>query len=79
MELFQEILARAFQQGKIRIEFPEIQYAETVEGECYRALKKIKQIIEDESLDDSECFRKIEAVICVLEDVGSDGGSRHDW
>jgi len=79
MELFQEILVRAFQQGKIRIEFPEIHYADIVEGVCYQALKKIKEIIEDESLDDCECFRKIEAVICVLEDVGSDGGCRHDW
>lgn len=46
---------------------------------CYQALKKIKAIIDDDSLDDKECFMRIEEVICVLEEVGSGGGTRHDF
>ncbi len=49
-----------------------------MEQECYQALLKIKEIIEDESLNDAECFEKIEEIIRVLEFVGSNGGSRHD-
>ena len=46
---------------------------------CYNALKEIKRIIEDDTLEDSECFMKIEEIVKVLELYGSDGGSRHDF
>ena len=44
-----------------------------------RALQRIKEVLEDESLDDADCFWKIEAVVETLEQVGSDGGNRHDF
>ena len=40
---------------------------------------KIKAIIEDDSLEDKECFRKIEEIVCAFEEIGSNGGSRHDF
>lgn len=52
---------------------------EIVEMECYKALQKIKAIIEDDSLEDTECFMKIEKIVCLFEQIGSNGGSRHDF
>ena len=40
---------------------------------------KIKAVIEDDSLTDETCFAKIEEIVCILESVGSGGGSRHDF
>ena len=50
---------------------------ELVEMTCFQALCKIKAILEDESLEDADCYAKIEEVLCVLEAIGSNGGSRH--
>ena len=50
-----------------------------VELECYKALAKIKAIIEDDALADSECFQQIEEIVCAFEALGSGGGSRHDF
>ena len=52
--------------------------AEIVSSECYQALRRIKAIVEDDSLDDSECFQRIEEIICTFESLGS-GSSRHDF
>lgn len=80
MELYQEILAGFF--GKelealltdLAINFPKI-----IEIESYKALQKIKAIIEDDRLDDKECFHKIEEIVCLFEAIGSSGGNRHDF
>ena len=54
MELLSHILA----QGEVQITFPQQNepFTQIVEGQCYQALCKIKAIIEDDRLDDSECF-----------------------
>lgn len=81
MELYKEILARALMSGEIQITFsgqkPDI--SKMIEGKCYKALQKIKAIIEDDSLEDKECFMKIEEIVCVFEEIGSNCGSRHDF
>lgn len=81
MELYAEILTKALESGEVRIVFPgeSGSAAEIVESRSYEALKKIKGILEDETLDDCACFSKIEEIICVFEDLGSNGGSRHDF
>ena len=81
MELYKEILLNALYNEEIQISFPNLKVSpnEIVHLECYRALKKIKAILEDENLSDKECFMKIERIICVFEDMGSDGGTRHDF
>ena len=42
-------------------------------------LKKIKEIIINDALDDKECFKKIEEIILAYEKIGSTGGNRHDF
>lgn len=81
MELYKEILAHAITHGNVRVTFenPGMDIAKIVEEKCYKALQKIKAIIEDDSLEDSECFMKIEEVVCTLEEIGSSGGSRHNF
>ena len=82
MELYQEILRHMLADKKIQVSFPELNNSDStkiVELECYRALRKIKAILEDDSLEDSECFHRIEEIVCVFEDLGSDCGSRHDF
>jgi len=81
MDLFKEILIKVFEKEEVNVIFPNLRCSvvEIVETECYNALQKIKAIIEDDSLDDEKCFAQIEEIVCVLESIGSTGGSRHDF
>ena len=80
MQLYQEILA-ALAKEEVQITFPnlKINLTEIVESESYQALQKIKAVITDDSLTDSECFMKIEEIINIFETLGSGGGTRHDF
>ncbi|MBP3646027.1 MAG: hypothetical protein J6K55_06345 [Clostridia bacterium] len=75
MELFEEILLKHYQNSHSFSEPPVV----IINSKSYDALCQIKAIIEDDSLSDPECFMKIEKIICVFEDLGSDGGFRHDF
>lgn len=75
MELYQQILAAHI--GAVTID--EQTAKEIVAGDSYRALEKIRAILADDTLSDAACFQRIEAIVCVLEDLGSDGGGRHDF
>ena len=46
---------------------------------CYRVLKRIKAILEDDNIEDKECFERIESIVCLFEEVGTDCGARHDF
>ncbi len=65
----------------MQISFQTLQQktAQLVELRCFQSLRKIKEIISDPTLSDAECFQRIEAIVCVLEELGSDGGARHDF
>ena len=82
MELYQEILCHVLANETGQVSFPELVNTDVikiVELECYKALAKIKAIIEDDALADSECFQQIEEIVCAFEALGSGGGSRHDF
>ena len=82
MELYQEILRHVLANEKVQVSFPELvntDVTKIVELECYKALRKIKAILENDALTDSECFHQIEDIVCTLEELGSGGGSRHDF
>ena len=44
-----------------------------------RALLRIRDILSDETLNDTACFYKIEAIISLLSDMGIFTGTRHDF
>lgn len=75
MELYQQILASRI--GSVTIDTQTAK--EIVAGDSYKALEKIRAILADDALSDVECFRKIEAIVCILEELGGDGGGRHDF
>ena len=82
MELYQEILCHVLANEKIQVSFPELintDVTKIVELEGYKALSKIKAILENDTLADSECFQQIEEIVCAFEYLGSGGGSRHDF
>lgn len=74
MELYSEILA-ALTEHDIEKPYTDL----IVEMHCYMALKQIKAILSDDTLDDKACFYKIEEIVCLLENMGSTGGGRHDF
>lgn len=82
MELFQEILCHALANEKAQVSFPGLTNTDAAKIallECYQALRKIKAILEDESLEDSECFYRTPEIVCVFEELGSGCGNRHDF
>lgn len=68
MELYQEIMQKYKEECFSR--FPEIDAA-LVHDRCYQALHKIREILADPPLSDSDCFAHIEAIVCTLEELGS--------
>ncbi len=78
MKLLKEIILKSLESGNVQISLSG-DIERLVEMQCYRTLKKIKEIIEDDALDDKECFEKIELIIKEFEAIGSNGGSRHDF
>lgn len=52
---------------------------ELAEQRCCRALKEIRAVLDDDTLDDPACFRRIEHIVEVYEALGPGGGSRHDF
>lgn len=81
MELYKELLAHILSKSKVRVCFSDfnIDANELVEQTCYKLLCRIRDIIRDDRLNDAECFEQIEQIIRLFEQIGSDGGSRHDF
>lgn len=81
MELYKEILAHYLSRENTQVVFPNLHLnaKEIVELQCYQSLRKIKAIIEDDTLTDDACFSRIEEIVCILEEIGSSGGNRHDF
>jgi len=52
MKLFQEILVNALKNQEVHVIFPSLMpdINKTIETECYTALKRIKEIVEDDTL-----------------------------
>lgn len=52
---------------------------ELPEALCRQALRQIREILMDASLEDAACFYKIEEIVCTLEEIGIACGGRHDF
>ena len=69
MELYQEILTHILSKSEIRVRFSDfhIDANELVEQTCYKLLCRIREVIRDDSLSDTECFEQIERIVCLFE------------
>lgn len=79
MELYEEMIISALQTGDLTLQIAQCEIASLMESKCYVAIKKIRDILADETLDDPECFLRIHDIICTLEEIGISCGTRHDF
>ena len=81
MDLLCQILSEILQQEKIEVTFPQltVKIEELLQSTCYKALCEIKEILEDDTLDDEICFEKIEKIVLEIEKIGGTCGNRHDF
>ena len=50
-----------------------------VETECCGALRKIREILDDDTFTDEMCFGCIDQIVSLYEELGPGAGSRHDF
>ena len=46
---------------------------------CVQALRDIREVLDDDTLNDPECFRHIEKIVEIYEALDVGTGSRHDF
>lgn len=49
------------------------------ESESCKALRKIRDVLDDDTLEDETCFRRIGEIVSILEELGPGAGCRHDF
>ncbi len=81
MDLYKEILISALAREESYISFPRFDgnLEKLFEKECYKIIQKIKEILNDDSLDDKECFERIERLVKEFENLNCSDLSRHDF
>ncbi len=81
MDLYKELLTSVLSRSAVQVKFPDVTInpSEIVEGECYQILQEIKDILENEALEDSECFLRIESIMQIMESRGITIANRHDF
>ena len=79
MKLYKELLRDIILKNPDLISINEEEVKEIFNSTCYMALKRIKMILEDDTLSDKECFLKIEEIVSVYESIDSGCGARHDF
>lgn len=81
MDLLKEILTEALKRSELQVSVTNMDESleQVAEKECYKALKRIKSVLEDETLDDRECFMKIEQIVRIFEEMGGGVSGRHDF
>jgi len=77
--VYKQMYAKAI--GDLAISYLEEQGFSAPDGVESRALaviSQIRDILNDDTLDDPECFRRIEAIVELFYDAGL-STTRHDW
>lgn len=78
MEMIQKMLAQMLSRGEVVLSLsPET--ADLLESKALETLGRIRAILADDALDDPECFDRIERIVCEMESLGLDCGTRHDF
>ena len=79
MSFTQDMLIKLFSEYSMTISITGLEperIAEIALSRATKALTKIQTILANDAFSDFDC---IEAIVRVMEELGSDGGSRHDF
>ena len=81
MTFLEELLKTAVRDGDItvNVSFEAGDLDKIIEGKCYRMLSEIRDIIRDDSIDDSECFMKIDRIVSLFIKEGISTNGRNDF
>ncbi len=82
-EFCAHMLAKALVQADAEIHIqgaPAASYLQIMlRAESFMALREIRKILDDDSLNDRDCFDRIDQIVSVFEELGPGAGSRHDF
>ena len=73
----EELLAQAVGREALKYAARE-DLRQQVECEAVKLLEEIRDILDDDSMEDPECFEKIEAIVAAFHRRGL-STARHDW
>lgn len=81
MDLITQLFTKALENQKITVSFADESFdiQKSLESASVAALGRIREILNDATLEDPECFKKIEAIVCEYEALGLHCGDRHDF
>ena len=81
MKMYEQILVKALENETVQVVFPNVKLnpTEIVQLNCYQAIEKIRDVLQNEDLEDVDCFMRIEEIMNTLEDLGVDVDGRHDF
>ena len=80
MEFYKDILCTLLQNSTVEVKLTDLTLPTDFFGAvCYRALKMIKAVIEDDTVDDPTCFLRIEAIMEIFENLSNKIPHRHDF
>lgn len=74
--LYENILKRAVENRMMNVDISNIQ--KDVDNICYNALNEIYEVINDQTLEDTDCFYRIEEIVRIYEKLGC-LVNRHDF
>lgn len=65
MDLYKELLAVILSNAECTVSFSGISpnVDKIIHDRCYQTLSVIKEVLEDDRLDDKDCFMKIEEIV----------------
>lgn len=78
MDIMVQMVAEKLNRGELAIVIGR-DAVDWMEKECMAALGRIREILADDRLEDPECFDRIERIVCEMESLGLDCGTRHDF
>ena len=81
MKMYEQILVKALENETVQVVFPNVKLnpTEIVQLNCYQAIEKIRDVLQNEDLEDVDCFMRIEEIVNTLEYLGVDVDGRHDF
>lgn len=81
MEFALKVLAKMLidQGAQVTISCKEKALEQLMQDRCCQALREIRDVLADDTLEDPECFRRIERIVEIYEELGLNTGLRHDF